>query len=205
MAGTIASCQSWRDAKEVIAEADSLLAKGGIMRDTVVLADAICALDNPIGRVFAHEELSKAYYLMGRSLDDYHHNFADAADYYIAADRLKPKDIILHGRINSCLGYLCKQDSCFKEALVFYKRSNKAFNEGGNEWYYAQNLLNIVECQIFERQYDAADSLLRIADGFSIDTAYYARAIETRGMYYYEMQQYDSALLYLESIKRFSA
>lgn len=201
--GKFVACQSWCEAKATIAEADSLLAKGGIMRDTAVLADAICALDNPIGRVFAHEELSKAYYLMGRSLDDYHHNFADAADYYIAADRLKPKDIILHGRINSCLGYLCKQDSCFKEALVFYKRSNKAFNESGNEWYYAQNLLNIVECQIFERQYDAADSLLRIADGFSIDTAYYARAIETRGMYYYEMQQYDSALLYLESIKDF--
>ena len=36
--GNFTSCQSWHEAKEVIAEADSLLAKGVIMRDTVVLA-----------------------------------------------------------------------------------------------------------------------------------------------------------------------
>ena len=32
--GNFVSCQSWHEAKEVIAEADSLLAKGVIMRDT---------------------------------------------------------------------------------------------------------------------------------------------------------------------------
>lgn len=116
LVGTFVSCQPWRDAKAVIAEADSLLAKGVIMRDTVVLAEVIRTFDNPMGRIFAKEELVRAYYLMGRNLDDYHHNFSDAADFYIEADRLKTKDLILRGRINSCMGYLCKQDSCFKEA-----------------------------------------------------------------------------------------
>lgn len=105
--GNLVSCQSWHDAKAVIAEADSLLAKGVIMRDTAALACAIETLDKPITRKLAREELAKAYYLMGRNLDDYHHNFADAADYYIAADRLKTKDLILRGRINSCMGYIC--------------------------------------------------------------------------------------------------
>ena len=36
--GNFVSCQSWHEAKVVIEEADSLLAKGVIMRDTVVLA-----------------------------------------------------------------------------------------------------------------------------------------------------------------------
>lgn len=34
---------------------------------------------------------------MGRKLDDYHHNFLDAADFYIEADHLKTKDLILRG------------------------------------------------------------------------------------------------------------
>ena len=102
---SMSSCQSWREAKEVLVEADSLLANGVIMRDTAVLASAIRALDNHFGRVFAREELAIAYYLMGRNLDDYHHNFADAAEYYIAADRIKTKDYVLRGRINSCMGY----------------------------------------------------------------------------------------------------
>ena len=98
---SMSSCQSWREAKEVLVEADSLLAKGVIMRDTAALACAIETLDKPITRKFARDELAKAYYLMGRNLDDYHHNFADAADYYIEADRLKTKDLFLRGRINS--------------------------------------------------------------------------------------------------------
>ena len=146
---SITSCARWREAKAVIAEADRLLGEGVIMRDTAALADVIKALDNPIGRVIAREELAEAYYLMGRNLDDYCRDCATATDYYIEADRLKTKDMVLRGRINSCMGYLCKQDSCFEEALEFYLRSSSAFKESGNEWYYAHNLLNVAERYIY--------------------------------------------------------
>ena len=198
--GNFTSCQSWHEAKEVIAEADSLLANGVIMRDTAVLVDAIRALDNHFGRVFARDELAKAYYLMGRNLDDYHHNFADAADYYIEADRLKTKDLVLRGRINSCMGYLCKQDSCFKEALVFYERANEAFAESGNEWYYAHNLLNVAEQYVNFREYDKADSVLTIAETYEIDSAYYADIVDIKAMSLYNQCLYDSALISLLSI-----
>ena len=39
--GNCVSCQSWREAKAVVKEADSLLAKSVIMRDTVVLAEVM--------------------------------------------------------------------------------------------------------------------------------------------------------------------
>ena len=39
--GNCVSCQSWREAKATIAEADSLLVEGVIMRDTVVLAEVM--------------------------------------------------------------------------------------------------------------------------------------------------------------------
>ena len=201
--GNFVSCQSWREAKAIMVEADSLLAKGVIMRDTAVLGDAIRALDNHFGRVFAREELAKAYYLMGRNLDDYHHNFADAADYYIAADRLKTKDLILRGRINSCMGYLCKQDSCFKEALVFYERANEAFAESGNDKRYANGLVSIAEQYVNLKEYTKADSVLSLADDYEIDSALYARKIDVKALACYNQQMYDSALVYLLSIKEY--
>ena len=199
--GNFISCQSWREAKATVAEADSLLVKGVIMRDTAVLAAAISALDNHVGRIFAREELAKAYYLMGRNLDDYHRNFADAADCYIEADRLKTKDLILRGRINSCMGYLCKQDSCFQEALVFYERSSNSFMVSGNEWYYAHNLLNVAEQYVNLREYDRADSILSLACRYEIDSAYYADLVDIKAIALCNQQLYDSALVLLLTIK----
>lgn len=199
--GNFISCQSWREAKATVAEADSLLVKGVIMRDTAVLAAAISALDNHVGRIFAREELAKAYYLMGRNLDDYHRNFADAADCYIEADRLKTKDLILRGRINSCMGYLCKQDSCFQEALVFYERSSHSFKASGDEWYYSHNLLNVAEQYVNLHEYTKADSVLSIAENYEIDSAYIARVVDVKALALYNQQLYDSALILLLSIK----
>ena len=199
--GNFVSCQSWHDAKAVIAEADSLLAKGVIMRDTAALSCAIETLDKPITHKLAREELVKAYYLMGRNLDDYHHNFADAAEYYIAADRIKTKDYVLRGRINSCMGYLCKQDSCFEEALVFYERSSKSFKTSGNEWYYAHNLLNVAEQYVNLQEYEKVDSILQLASTYEIDSAYYASLIDIKSLKLYNQQMYDSALVCLLSVK----
>ena len=173
------------------------------MRDTAALGGAIRALDNHAGRVFARDELAKAYYLMGRNLDDYHHNFADAADCYIEADRIKTKDLVLRGRINSCMGYLCKQDSCFEEALVFYERANEAFAESGNERRYANGLLSIAEQYANIEDYTKADSILSIAENYEIDSVYNARLIDVKALALFNQQLYDSALIYLLSIKHY--
>lgn len=195
-----ASCARWREAKGVIAEADSLLVKGEIMQDTAVLTEVINTLDNPVGRVIAKDELAEAYYLMGRNIDDYCHDFAAAADYYIEADRLQTTDLVLRGRINSCMGFLCKQDSCFTEALEFYLRSSCAFKESGNEWYYAHNLLNVAEQHVCLGEYAKADSVLQIAGSYDIDSAYYADIVDIKALALYNQEMYDSALIYLLSI-----
>jgi predicted negative regulator of RcsB-dependent stress response len=197
----ISSCQTRRDANEAMVEADSLLANGVIMRDTAALATVIQKLDNPIGRIFKKDKLAKAYYLMGRNLDDNYHEFADAADYYIKADRLKTKDYVLRGRINSCMGYLCKQDSCFEEALVFYERANVAFAKTGNDKRYANGLISIAEQYVNLNEYDKADSVLCLAGDYEMDSAYYADIVDIKAMALYNQQLYDSALVYLLSIK----
>ena len=194
------SCTPWREAKEVIAEADRLLEYGEIIEDTALLAATINTFNGPLGYVFARNDLSKAYYHMARNF--YHaHDYATAADYYILCDRLKSSDPMYKGRVNSCMGFLCKQDSCFAEALEFYERSSRAFKESGNNWYYAHNLLNIAEQYVNMEEYHKADSILHIATGYEIDSAYYASIVDIKALALYDQQLYDSALNCLSSIK----
>lgn len=197
------SCARWCEAKTVIAEADRLLGEGVIMQDTAILADVIDTWDHFIVRFITRDKLAKAYYLMGRNMDDYHHHYADAADFYIQADRLNTRDHILRGRINSCMGFICKQDSCFEEALVFYERANIAFAKTDNQKRYANGLLSIAEQYVNLREYNKADSILKIANNYDIDSTYHAMLIETRGLYFFALQQYDSALTYFLRIENF--
>lgn len=197
------SCARWRKAKAVLAEADSLLVEGVVIRDTAALGEVINALENPLRRIFAREELTKAYYLMGRNLDDYHHNFSDAADFYIKADRLETKDWVLRGRINSCMGFICKQDSCFTEALEFYERANNAFEKTGDKRRVANGLVSIAEQYVNLKDYAKADSVLKIAAGYDVDSAYYARMVDVQALASYNQQDYDSALMYLMKIEHY--
>lgn len=200
--GNLVSCQSWHNAKAVIAEADSLLAKGLVIEDTALLATTIHTLDNQIGRVLAREKLAKVYYHLARNF--YHANdFSTAAEYYIVADRLCITSYAYKGRLNSCMGYLCKQDSCFVEALEFYERANEAFKKIHDEKRYANGLISIAEQYVNLKDYTKADSVLSIAENYEIDSAYYARLVDVKALAFYNQQLYDSALVLLLSIKAY--
>ena len=85
----LSSC-GWQEAKDVIAVADSLdQTEHVIYNDTAALGRTIRRLDNPFGRVLMANTLGKAYYYMGRNLEDYHQQIAAAAECYIEADRLE--------------------------------------------------------------------------------------------------------------------
>ena len=191
----LASC-GWQEAKEVIVLADSLdQTEHVIYDDTAALGKAIRSLDNPFGRLLMPNTLGKAYYYMGRNLS-FINETADAAKCYIEADRLQIDDPIYRGRVNSCMGYICRQNNSDSLALIFYERSNKAFEESGDEWYCAQSILNISYHLIRLHLFTTADSLLEIAQTYQLDSNYQARCYEIRGLYFYAQQQYDSALVY---------
>ena len=196
------SCARWREAKAVIAEADSLLVHKIVTRDTAALNFAINTLDGPLGYVFAKQDLAKAYYFMGRNFY-YLNDFSTAADYYILCDRLNPKDPLYKGRINSCMGYLCKQDSCFEEALEFYERANEAFEKSGDEKRIANGLVSIAEQYVCLHEYAKADSVLQIASTYEIDSAYYARRVDVRALALFNQHLYDSAVVCLLSIENY--
>ena len=193
----LCSC-GWKGAKEVIATADKMdQTEYVVYDDTAALAEVIRKLDNPIGRLFCSNTLGKAYYYMGRNYS-ISNQIAKAADCYIEADRLHIDDPICRGRINSNMGYICTQNNNDSLALIFYERASEDFQESGNEWRYAHSLLDRIEFNVKLHHYIVADSLLQVAQIYSLDSAYQARYYETRGLYHYEQQQYDSALVYLQ-------
>ena len=192
----LCSC-TWQEAKEVIAVADSLdQTEYVIYDDTAALGRTIRSLDNPFGRVLMSNTLGKAYYYMGRNLEDSYQQIAAAAECYIEADRLEIDDPIYRGRVNSCMGYICAQNNNDSLALIFYERASEDFEKSGNEGRYAHSLLDRIEFNVKFHNYIVADSLLWIAYTYSLDSAYRARYYETQGLYFYEQQQYDSALVY---------
>ena len=191
------SCH-WHEAKNVIATADSLdQTEHVIYDDTAALGRAIRSLDNPFGRLFQRNTLGKAYYYMGRNLS-MSNQIAEAAECYIEADRLQIDDPIYRGRVNSCMGYICAQNNNDSLALIFYERASEDFKESKNEWRYAQSLLDRIEFNVKLLNYVVADSLLQIAQSYQLDSSYQARYYETKGLYFYEQQQHDSALVYFQ-------
>jgi tetratricopeptide (TPR) repeat protein len=191
----VSSC-GWKEAKEVIATAERMdKTEHVVYDDTAAIAGVIRKLDNPVGRLFYRNTLGKAYYYMGRnlSLSD---QIAEASECYIEADRLHIDDPIYQGRVNSCMGYICARNNNDSLALIFYERAYIDFMKSGDEWRYAQALLNVSEFNIRLHHFSVADSLLQIAKTYQLDSAYQARYYETQGLYFYKQQQYDSAFMY---------
>ena len=182
----------------MVCHADSLDQNEHVLYDdTVALQQAIRTLDNPLGRLFLHNQLGKAHYYMARnlSLDD---QITQAAEHYIAADCAQMDDPIYRGRINSCMAHISKQNESDSLALIFFERANEAFKLSGNDWYYAHTLLDVSEFHTYLYHFAKADSVLRIAQSYDIDCYYRARFYETKGLYFYERQAYDSALVYFK-------
>ena len=193
----LASC-GWQEAKEVIVLADSLdQTEHVIYSDTAALGKAIRSLDNPFGRLLMSNTLGKAYYYMGRNLS-FANEITDAAKCYIEADHLQIDDPIYRGRVNSCMGYICAQNNNDSLALIFYERASENFKESGNDWRYALNMLDRSEANIYLNRNRDADSLLQIVHLYQFDDTFSARYLETRGLYFYKQQKYDSALVYLK-------
>ena len=191
----LSSCH-WQEAKQVVCHADSLDQNEHVLYDdTIVLLQAIHALDNPFGRLFLHNQLGKAHYYMARNLS-LADQITQAAEHYIAADCAQMDDPIYRGRINSCMAHISKQNENDSLALIFFIRANEAFKASGKDWYYAHTLLDVSEFHTYLHHFAEADSVLRIAQSYDLDDYYLARFYETKGLYYYELQLHDSALLY---------
>lgn len=187
------SCSSWHEAKAVIAMADSIAqTQHLIYDDTVALRKAIHTLNNPLGRTFKRSTLGKAFYYMGRNLEDDYSQVARAAECYVAADWLKIDDPIYRGRVNSCMGGICGNYNKDSLSLLFYERAHQEFTTSDDEWYYAHSLLNLSVRNHALKNFCEADSLWQLAAEYSFDEEYKWYLNDVRAAYFYRLNISDS-------------
>lgn len=196
------SCTQWQKAEAVVAMADSLdVTQHVIYNDTVALRQTIRTLNNPLGRTFKRNTLAKAYYYMGRNLQRNYAQIERAAECYIEADWLKIDEPLYRGRVNSCIGGICTSYNEDSLALLFYERALENFERSGNEWYYANGLLNICMIKCAAKQFAEADSLWKMAASYSFDDSYRWYLNDIRVIYfYYQETEYtpDSIIYYIQ-------
>ncbi len=200
----LTGCGNIRQSQQTIATADSLDTEHILYRDTAALRYAVRALDKPLVRQCHRTTLAKAYYYLGRNLED-NSLIAEAADCYIASDRLHPHDHILLGRVNSCMGFICTQADEENASLEFYQRANNHFQNISKERY-ANGLITISNRYNYLKEFHSADSIWKLAHTFDLGNLYKARLSESRGLYYFLQCQHDSALWHFqESISRYNS
>ena len=197
----VSSCGRWHEAEVVIAMADSIdQTEHVIYDDTVALREVIHTLNNPLGKTFKRSTLGKAFYYMGRNLEDDYSQVARAAECYVAADWLKIDDPLYRGRVNSCMSGICSNYNQDTLALLFYERALEEFERSGDEWYYANGLLNMSMIKCASKQFAEADSLWQLAAKYTFDDSYQWYLNDIRVVYfYYQKATYsaDSIIYYL--------
>ena len=188
----LSSCQ-WHEADAVVAMADSIDQNHHVIYDdTVALRKAIHTLNNPLGRTFRRSTLGKAFYYMGRNLEDDYSQVARAAECYVAADWLKIDDPIYRGRVNSCMAGICGDYNRDSLSLLFYERAHQEFTRSGDEWYYAHSLLNLSVRNHALKNFCEADSLWQLAAEYSFDEEYKWYLNDVRAAYFYRLNILDS-------------
>ena len=195
------SCSSWHEAKAVIAMADSIdQTQHLIYDDTIALRKAIHALNNPLGRTFKRSTLGKAFYYMGRNLEDDYSQVARAAECYVAADWLKIDDPIYRGRVNSCMGQISGNYERDSLSLLFYERALEHFALCDDTIYYARGLLNIATMHDALQDFEKADSILRLAAQYQFSDGYRFSVNDAFAHHFYRLQtpaSLDSIIYYL--------
>ena len=197
----MSSCQ-WHKAEAVIALADSIdQTEHVIYDDTVALRNVIQTLNNPLGRTFKRSTLGKAYYYMGRNLEDKYSQVARAAECYVAADWLKIDDPIYRGRVNSCMGRISGNYNQESLSLLFYKRALEHFALCDDTIYYARGLLNVAISHDALCNFEKADSMLRLAAQYELTYAYRYSVNDAFAHHFYRQKtpaSPDSIIYYLQ-------
>ena len=199
----LASCR-WHDAREVVAMADSIDQNYHVIYDdTVALHSVIQALNNPLGRTFQRTTLGKAFYYMGRNLEDDYSQVARAAECYVAADWLRIDDPIYRGRVNSCMGQICGNYNQDSLSLLFYERAHHEFKNADDDVRYAYSLLDMSVCMDALNRANCADSLWQLASKYTIDDEYKYYLNDVRVHHFVRLDESnyaDSIAYYLQKI-----
>ncbi len=198
------SCSDITHSQQIIADADSLAQLKILYDDTCALQEVVSVLKKPYLHPSSCIPLAKAYYYLGKNKQQAG-ELQSAVSYYLAAEKLYPKDDFLCGNLCFAMGRICAQQREDSAALVFLSRAEDYYLYCRHHLQYAHTLLSRSEVYACLGNFACADSLWQICHTTRQDDIDFdVRLLETRGLYFYYRQEYDSALLYLRSIPALS-
>lgn len=177
-----------------MALADSLDRIGSLYNDTAALRKAagdLCALNH-------RTEKAKALYYLGRNYSLANLD-ATAVDCYIAADRLRPQDSQLRGRLNGNMAYICAQQKRDSLAVIFFDRCARFYKECGDSIKYAYALLNKSYSYVVLQNFEEADNLWKESASIANNELFISQLWVYRAYYHNCLGEYD---LSLESVNK---
>ena len=192
---TSCATPSVREAREVLAECDSLRAAGQLYADSARLADIVTSL-NPI-RFFYPDDYAKANYYYGRLLRN-RDNYVAAMQCFIDASHSRTDDYNLLGRVYSNIGTMCHLVGEFELSYDMYKESAKQFKAGNNLMLYYYDLNNMAFELAEQCKKEETLLLLDSIENDCNDSSIIAKVIETKAQLYLRIEQYDSTLFYTD-------
>mgnify|MGYP002624023026 CR=1 FL=1 len=186
------SCTPSQEAVHTLQEADSLFAEGELYTDTVKLKKVITSCN----RFNTKEELARAYYYLGRNYSGQGMD-EQAVDCYIAADHLRPNNI-LRSKVLSNMAYICAQQNKDSVAISYLnKAANYAFQANDTNRY--ANILLFISYEYLQlSQYAESDSIWKFASSLTENKHI---SNEYRACYHNKLLNSDSAIYFLNQIE----
>ena len=192
----VTSCSSIRDAKQVVAECDSLHAVGVSFTDSLRLACAVESLKS--FRLVYPNDYAKANYYYGKLLRS-KENYVAAMQCFIDAKNSHSTDKKLYGRLYSNFGSMCHLADSFALSYEMYKKSANYFSSIDSISYsYALYNMAYEKAEVGKKN-ETLEILNKIKNNDK--SSYLSNLITlTKAEMYYKIQQYDSAIFFAKQL-----
>ncbi len=193
---------SIREARQTVAQADSLWAVGASYDDSLSLAQACETLDR--WQWFNADDFAHACYHYGRLLRAKDHP-VEAMQVFINATHSRTHDYHILGRVYNNMGDMCHLAGDFELSYYMFERSSIMYLKHGDTALYCY-CLNDMAYELAEQgKRDQTETLLHTIDSISQDENVLAKVLETKILLFRNIAQYDSvvnAVNFLQSPKR---
>lgn len=187
-----------REAKEVVAQADSLRAAGQMYTDSARLAESYSILH--AWRYVCGDEYAHACYHYGRLLRE-KENPVEAMQCFINASHARTRDYHILGRVYSNMGSICHLANEFQLSYDMYEHSAEMFMRNGEStaYFYA---LNDMAFELAEQgKKEETLKILHYLDNLPDGEDVYAFLNLTKSALYKQIGQYDTAIYYAHTAR----
>ena len=193
--------RSIREAQSIVAQADSLRAKGCVYSDSAELAQAYETLGQ--WQWFYADEYAHACYHYGKLLRAKGYP-VEAMQAFIAATHSHTKDYHILGRVYSNMGSICHLAGEFSLSYDMYEKSAQVFLQGGDSLSY-YILLNDMAYELAEQgKEEETYAIIRDIEKHCSYPQVEEKSNEVKAILFRSIEQYDSAIYYVNKIQRYS-